>query len=334
MKSKITAISYFFPERLVFNGEIENELQHKNQHLHVPENIIEITTGIQSRRFCRDDEYNSTLASSAGLALFKKYNINPKDIDLLIFASAGQDLIEPATSHIVQDTLKTNCRVFDIKNACNAFIDGLIIADSCIKSGLHKNVLIVTGEASSKSIKWSLKDRADLKNSFPGYTLGDMGTAVLVQGSNDGSGLVVSDCLNDSSKWEVGTLPTGGSRHPRGDEYTYFRGDGPELKNSFERIAPNFFNTFLEKNKINKDTIDHICMHQVSEYYLNEMTSLLKIDDKKIIHTAKDFGNVAAATLPLQLALLNEGNKLKKGDSILLIGLAGGVSVELVYFIW
>ena len=51
MKSKITAISYHFPEKLVFNSEIENELQQKNQHLHVPENIIEITTGIQSRRF-------------------------------------------------------------------------------------------------------------------------------------------------------------------------------------------------------------------------------------------------------------------------------------------
>ncbi len=334
MKSKIAALAYSSPERRVFNSEIEKDLQLKNPHLHIPENLIEITTGIQSRMFSAEDEYNSTLAAKAGLVLFDQYNISPKDIDLLIFASAGQDLIEPATSHIVQDILKTNCRVFDIKNACNGFIDALVIADSCIKSGLHKSILIVTGEASSKSIKWNLKDRTDLKNSFPGYTLGDMGTAVLVQPSNDDSGLVLSDCLNDSSKWGIGTLPAGGSRHPRGDEYTYFQGDGAGLKNSFEKIAPSFFSNFLSKNRINKDAIDYICIHQVSDYYLKEMVALLQIDDRKTIHTAKDFGNVAAATIPLQLALLNGDKKLKKGDKILLVGLAGGVSIELVYFIW
>ncbi len=334
MKSKITALAYYLPEKIVTNSEIEAKLQQNNPHLHIPENIIGITTGIKSRRFCGENEYNSTLASKAALVLFEKYSINPKDIDLLIFASAGQDLIEPATSHIVQDILKTSCRVFDIKNACNGFIDALIVADAFIKSGIHKNILIVTGEVCSSVIKWNLKDRDDLKNSFPGYTLGDMGTAILVQESNNDFGLVVSECLNDSSKWKVGTLPTGGSRHPRGDEYTYFSGDGPQLRDSFAKIAPKFFNDFLIKNNIDKDTIDHICMHQVSKAYLEEMVSSLKIDPNKIIHTAEQFGNVAAATIPLQLALLNEKEKIKKGDKILLIGLAGGVSVELVYIIW
>lgn len=334
MKSNIHALAYAAPEKVVPNKELEEQLQKNNPHVHIPANIIDITTGIVSRRFCEEDEYNSTLAARAALSLFKRYSIDPRDIDLLIFASAGQDLIEPATSHIVQDMIRTSCRVFDIKNACNGFMEALIVADSFIKTGLHKNILIVTGEASSKSIKWHLNDRDDLKRSFPGYTLGDMGTAVLVQASHDDSGLIESRCINDSSKWSAGTLPAGGSRHPRGDEYTYFQGNGTELKSAFEKIAPEFFNSFLRKNNLTLQDIAYVCMHQVSELYVNEMASLLGIDTTKIIHTAKDYGNVAAATIPLQLSLLDEKKMLQKGDRLLLVGLAGGVSVELVYLIW
>ena len=66
-----------------------------------------------------------------------EYIVGVDDVDVLIFASAGQDLIEPATANIVQEKLGTACQAFDVKNACNSFLNGLQLAESLILSGAY-----------------------------------------------------------------------------------------------------------------------------------------------------------------------------------------------------
>lgn len=334
MDAKIRIISYVLPERAVTSYELEDALRDRNPSIRISSGIIESTTGITSRRFSKDDEYNSHLAARAAAKALEDSGLYPEDIDLLIFASAGQDLLEPATGHIVQDMLGTNCRVFDITNACNSFLNALEVADSLIASGAHQRVLIATGEVASKSIKWDLINRSDFKKSFAGYTLGDAGAAAIIEKSDGISGIVAHAGMADSKKWEVGTLPGGGSRHPRGDEWTYFQGNGSALKEAFENIGPEFLERFLSEQQVSLIDISRIYIHQVSIPYLDSFINALGISSSKVIRTVSTLGNIAAATIPVALCLSDEDKPHEKGDLILLIGLAGGISLEAMLVRW
>ena len=334
MNSKIRAVSYYLPERVVASTEIEDILRQKNSGIRIQIGIIESTTGIATRRFSRDDQYNSHLAAQAARQVLETTTVRPEEIDLLIFAAAGQDLLEPATAHIVQQMLGTYCSVFDVKNACNSFVNALQVADAFIAAGQYKKILIATGETPSKSIKWDLKDRNDFKKSFAGYTLGDAGAAALIEKADADSGILSYMGTADSAQWEAGSLPGGGSRHPRGDEYSYFQGDGAALKEAFEKIGPDFLREFLNTQQVTADQIATVFIHQVSVPYLDSFTNAFGLDPAKICKTIDTHGNVAAATIPLGMCLYQEKNLLKTGDLILVVGLAGGISLEAMLMRW
>ncbi|MFB6225012.1 MAG: 3-oxoacyl-ACP synthase III family protein, partial [Candidatus Paceibacteria bacterium] len=266
--------------------------------------------------------------------LFTNFGIKREEIDLLIFASAGQDLIEPATSHIIQNLLQTNARVFDIKNACNAFIDALSIGHNFIQNNEHQRILIVSGEASSKAIKWRLTDKQDFKNSFAGYTFGDLGTAILLEKDPYPNHSMTFTYFSDSSVWSSGTLPGGGSRHPHDEAYTYFQGNAAGLDTVFRNSFPSFYTSFLKKNNLNVEDIKHVCMHQVTRSYTEEMVKYLNINPNNLQTTISTYGNVAACTLPLQLNLFRQEHTFNHGDITLLIGLAGGMSITLGLLRW
>jgi 3-oxoacyl-[acyl-carrier-protein] synthase-3 len=57
---------------------------------------------VKNRYFVDEGEYSSDLAVKAANACFNNSKIPKSEVELLIFASASQDIIEPATANIVQ----------------------------------------------------------------------------------------------------------------------------------------------------------------------------------------------------------------------------------------
>ena len=67
---------------------------------------------------------------------WRRAGIEPRDVDLLIFASASHDVAEPATANMVQAALGCDrAAVMDVKNACNSFLNGLDVAQAFIETG-------------------------------------------------------------------------------------------------------------------------------------------------------------------------------------------------------
>src|SRR3989441_6542060 len=179
----------------------------------------------------------SAWAGGAGGRVRGRPGSTPAEVDLLIYASVSQDLVEPATANIVQEKVGTRCPVFDLKNACNSFLNALQVAEALIQNGTYRTILVTVGELPSRCIKWSLRDREDLRLSFPGYTLGDAGAAALLQPSDNGRGIYYRNFKTASRFWDLGVIPGGGTMHPRGDEWTYIQGDGTRLKDAFFEVG-------------------------------------------------------------------------------------------------
>ena len=216
MRARITAVAAHLPERTVTSAEVEERIAAES----APDGgyrphptIVERLTGIRARHVMRDDEQASDLAVAASRDVLARRGLRAAGIDLLIFGSASQDLIEPATAHIVAARLGASCPVFDVKNACNSFLNALQTAEALIRTGQHERVLVCTGESPSRAIRWKVRDRAQFVDAFAGYTLSDGGAAALVEAAPDG-GIFYRDFAAVSGAWRIGTLPAGGSMHP------------------------------------------------------------------------------------------------------------------------
>jgi 3-oxoacyl-[acyl-carrier-protein] synthase-3 len=287
-------------------------------------------TGIRSRHYVDDALQASDLATEAGQRTLRLAGATCADVDLLVWGSASQDLVEPATAHIVAAKLGLNCPVFDVKNACNSFLNALQVGAALLATRSYRTALVVTGESPSRAIRWSVGDQAGFIESAPGYTMGDAGAAVLLTYDEDCEGIFYQDHRAWSHHWSIATLPGGGSMHPRGDEWTYFSGDGSRLRDTFQSIGPGLFTDALARTNLRYEDFAAIFCHQVTQPFLELFCREAGLPMNRLLLTVAETGNVASATLPMQLAMALEQGRVRRGDQVMLAGLAGGLSMGVM----
>ena len=326
--ARIAALGVYLPERTRTTRQTERDLREQNPALKLATGLIGRLTGVDSVHIRPEGWQTSDLAVAASRKALAE---SPGPIDLVIFASASQDLIEPATSHIVAAKLGLDCPVMDVKNACNSVLNAMQVAEALISGGQYRRVLIASGEQPSHGVRWSLRDHEQFIRSFPGYTMSDGGAAVILEATDDpGTGILDSSFIAVSRHWEVGTLPTGGSMNPRDMDRAYFDMDGSALQEAFLELGPQPVLDLLEKNGLVWDDFDLVAIHQVALPYLPPIFDRLGVAPDKSVITIADHGNLASVTLPLQLSLAREAGVVSPGSLVLLIGLAGGISLGLM----
>jgi 3-oxoacyl-[acyl-carrier-protein] synthase-3 len=328
MKVGITGIAYALPAREVRTDELQRRVAEASG-LALPPRLFEQATGITRRRLVADGEYASDLAIDAATKVLAEAGRDPLDIDLLLFASATRDMAEPATAHVVQAALGSRAHALDVTNACNSFLNGIDLARSMILAGRATRALVVTGETPSRSMRPRLESMAQARTAFAGYTFGDAGAAVLIEPVAAG-GILDVDTETHSEHWTAGGIPGGGSRHPRGDEHTYFTGDGHQLRAIFERIGAGLLDRVARRTGLGYDDYAKVLVHQVTVHYLDRFAEVAGVPRDKLEVTVGELGNVASATLGVQMARVLPS--LRTGDKVLLVGLAGGVS--LMTMVW
>ncbi|ACY97653.1 MULTISPECIES: 3-oxoacyl-ACP synthase III family protein [Thermomonospora] len=326
----LTGVTAFLPERTLTSREVEDRIARHSDGYRPLAGIVTRMTGIRSRHLAADDQQASDLAAAAARSLLERRGLTPGDVDLLIFGSASQDLVEPATAHIVSAKLGTTCPVFDVTNACNSFLNALQVAEALIRTGQHARALVCTGEIPSRAIRWKVRDFKQFVESFPGYTLSDGGAAALLEPVPRG-GIFHRAFEADSTAWNVGTLPGGGTMHPRDPEYTYFHADGRRLKDAFLALGSGLFDKALADTGLSWDDFAVICVHQVAMPYLELLREQTGIPADRLVVTLPEHGNLASVTLPLQLATALEEGRCGPGDRVALLGLAGGVSLGVIF---
>lgn len=349
--ARIAAVAVHLAERTVDVAEAERALHRRNPRVVPRIPMVARLTGVRQVHVLRDDEQASDLAVSAARRLLDAEGLAPRDVDLLLFASASQDMVEPATSHIVAAKLGVRAPVMDVKNACNSVLNGIEVAEALIGTGRYARVLVASGEAPSRAVRWDVPDRATYALSAPGYTMSDAGAAVLVEAvsvadeveaelagnagdARPASGILASAFAAESAHWDVGMLPGGGTAHPRDADRSYFEIDGSRLRDVFLALGTGTVREALGRAGIGWDDVALVAVHQVAVSYLADVHAALGVPADRTIVTVADHGNVASASLPLQLVTALETGRLHRGDVVVLVGLAGGISMGVMVVRW
>src|SRR5687768_3117959 len=100
----ITAAAGCLPEQALTTADLQQQVATASG-LPLPAGMFAQATGITQRRVAAAGQYASDLATGAARQVLADRDLDPLDVDLLLFASATRDMVEPATAHVVQDAL-------------------------------------------------------------------------------------------------------------------------------------------------------------------------------------------------------------------------------------
>lgn len=329
MNLKIESVAHYIPENKYYNKNIEKKIS--KTFPQIPFWILEEMTWVKTRYFVSKWEYASDLAIKASEKCFSKSTIKKEDIDLLIFSSASSDIIEPATGNIVQKWLWLRCPIFDVKNACNSFLNWLDIADAFIKSWKYKNILICSWETPSKVIKYNVTNRIEFKKYFAGYTFWDAWAAMIVTWTDKKKWILLTYFYSDGNEWDLWTIMWWWSRYPH-DDLNYFIWEPWKLRDKFRSIWSDTFNMYLKKLWWKKEEIKKVFVHQVAISNFEYIQKITEIEKNKFYITLPKYWNIASCCIPTWISEYTEKKTLEKWDKIVLMGFASGFSYGLVFY--
>ncbi len=327
----IEKIGIFLPNEIVSNAAIEAQVRQVDTGSQLPAGLLQRLFGCGTRRFAASHMQVSDLAAEAARKILVP--ADTKTIDLLIFAAASSDLIEPATANIVQAKLGLQCPVMDIKNACNSFASALQVASAFIASGVYRRVLIVNGEKLSQVIQFNPRNAEHLRRCLSGYTLGDAGAAMIV--STEGPHEVVHHNFNSwGEHWPLCTVAGGGSQSFRNPDSYYFESDTAAMGGLFKERLPAMIESSLAATGWTGEEVNFMVSHQVAGDTAKRITASFGRPLHHTTDTFRDYGNVAAATLPLALHQAAATGEIGPGSKVMALGLAAGISLSVQLFKW
>jgi 3-oxoacyl-(acyl-carrier-protein) synthase III len=332
VRPTITGTGRHLPEAVWTSAMVEEEVDRRSDGWRIPKGLIRMAAGVTQRRFAPEGTTSSDLAAAAGQEALAAAGLQPAAVDVVVFASASHDVAEPATANIVQAELGCcHAAVLDVKNACNSFLCGLDVAQAFIETGRAERVLVTAGERLFPTIKWSIRDDADLAVRLPALTLGDAGAACVVEPTTDPErGLLPGVFESDGRHWRLSTVLGGGSMYGADAEGMFFECRSTELQRLAVERVPAVVTHALMKLGWDLDDVALVVPHQVSRAVIERIASLLAFPIERCMVTIDRFGNTAAASIPLALDVALEEGRAHPGDKVLLVGGAAGFSAGVI----
>lgn len=315
---RVDRLGYHLPPRVQTAEELAPQLG-------VTPRWIRRRTGVVERRIA--DEDIAVLAARAGRAALGS---GPPPTLLLNCGLSPAQLI-PDTSVFVQKELGlTGIPSFSVHATCLGFLAALQTAAGLLHAGLHERVLVVAAERGTMC--------RDLDHPPSAALIGDAAAAAVLTRSEGSSALRAFEMITVPEGAELARLEGFGSRKHPDDPATTpadhrFRMDGPRIYRLTVKLARRLLDRVLAQADLTLDEVDLVVPHQASgpALLLLQRWGIPASKTVNILHRA---GNCIAASLPLALAIAHEEGRLKRGDTVLLLGTGAGVSVAAAVLRW
>jgi 3-oxoacyl-[acyl-carrier-protein] synthase-3 len=293
---------------------------------------IRTRTGIQQRHIVEKGTPTSTIAAAAAQDALRKRGIPASEVDLIIVATVTPDMMFPATACIVQHKIEaTKAWGFDISAACSGFLYALTTGAQFIESGSHQKVLVIGSDVMSSIMDYTDRSTCVL--------FGDAAGAVLLEPSEDDTGIVDFHNEVDGSGGCYLHMPAGGSAMPTTKETVekglhYLKQDGAHVFKYASRKMADVSKMIIDRNHLTPEQVDLFIAHQANLRIIRSAQERMGLPDEKVVVNIHEYGNTTAATIPLAMGTAMDQGRLKPGHRVVVAAVGAGFTVGATLLRW
>ncbi len=314
--SKIVGTGSYLPAKRVTNHELAAQLA--EQGIETSDEWIVTRSGISARHYAEPGQLSSDLALQAAQRALEAAGMQANDIDLIIMATSTPDHLGgfPSTACVVQRKLgiTNGAPAMDVQAVCSGFVYAMSVADSFIKSGAHKNVLVIGAEVFSRIL--------DFKDRTTCVLFGDGAGAVIMSASQE-PGVLATKLHADGSHGHIlcvpGSIDNGAVA---GSAYLYM--DGPAVFKLAVSLLDKVAREALEAARMQSTEVDWLVPHQANIRIMQGTAKKMGLPLEKMVVTVAEHGNTSAASIPLALDQAVRDGRIRPGHTVMMEGVGGG----------
>ncbi|MGO4158560.1 beta-ketoacyl-ACP synthase III [Cupriavidus sp. YAF13] len=312
--AKIIGTGSYLPPRRVTNQDIAAQLAEKG--IETSDEWIFSRSGISARHWAEPDVTSSDLAVKAAERALEAAGIDRQSIDLIIVATSTPDFVFPSTACLVQQKLgiTNNCAAFDLQAVCSGFVYALATAEKFIRSGSHRNALVIGSEVFSRILDFNDRTTCVL--------FGDGAGAVVLSASEE-PGILSSAMHSDGSHVDILCVPgnvSGGNI--TGNPFLHM--DGQAVFKLAVTVLDKVAREALAGAQFPAEKVDWLIPHQANIRIMQSTAKKLGLPAERMVATVHEHGNTSAASIPLALDVAVRDGRIGAGHHVLMEGVGGG----------
>jgi 3-oxoacyl-[acyl-carrier-protein] synthase-3 len=318
MRSLVVGTGSYAPAKVVTNADLEKLVETNDQW------IVE-RTGIRARRVAAPEEASSDLAVKASLRALEMAKVAPEEVEAIIVGTITPDYPFPSAAAVIQGKLRNKrAFAFDVSAACAGSIYALAVADRFVASGAIRNALVVGVDTLTRITDWTDRNTCIL--------FGDGAGAMVLRPTDDPKrGLGATRLHADGSLVPILFQPGGGSKDPISrkvveEKSHYVKMNGREVFKVAVRALEENCREVLAEEKLTPGDVTWVIAHQANKRILDATLDRLEIPASKCWMNLEHYGNTSAASVPMTLDEANRAGWFKRGDTILMMAIGGGMA--------
>ena len=351
----ITGTGSYVPTGIITNKDFSRNIFYNDDgvafettHEEISEKFLAIT-GILERRYVSDDLVSSDIGAKAAAIAIRDAGIDKEEIDQIIVAQNFGDVKKntiqtdtiPSLASRIKHILEIDnpqCIAYDVLFGCPGWIQGLIQAESFIRSGLARKCLVIGTETLSRVV--DMHDRDSMI-----YADGAGACVVEMREGSTREGILSSSMASYTRK-EAYYLYLGKSNYSGSDpNIRYLKMHGRKIYEFALTHVPQAMKTCLERAQADISDVKKIFIHQANEkmddeiikrfYRMYKVKEVPKGITPMNIHK---LGNSSVATVPTLFDQVRkrEGeekcHKLEKGDLIMFASVGAGMNINAIAY--
>lgn len=289
---------------------------------------VEAQFGIASRGVAASHETSSMMAAEASRRALEMAGWKDGAFDVLIGGCGVMEQPIPSTAILVQQKLRlghSGIPAFDVNQTCLSFLAALDVASMGIALGRWRRALIFASDIASAGL--------DPANPKTMSIFGDGAAAIAIEAAPGGdSGLLASRFESYGYAHELAQLRAGGTRLRVEEGYdalvtgSHFQMDAFGIFKAAARCLPKLIDSVLEKAGVARGELKAIVCHQASAPGVEHVRRLFEPAPDRVVNIFATTGNQIAASLPTVLAHALDTGCVRKGDALMMLGTAAGIS--------
>ncbi|MDQ3282166.1 MAG: ketoacyl-ACP synthase III [Acidobacteriota bacterium] len=344
MRSIITGSGIGVPDNVVTNDALARIMDTSDEW-------IRTRSGVEQRRYVDDGVGSSDLGMLAAEAALSAAGRSKEEIDAIIFATMTPDHFFPGNGPVLQAKMgfAESTPTFDIRQQCSGFLYGLDLADSLVRSGKYKRVLLIGSDVHTPFMPWQNNWDATMGRSSRETTpeefaentkfrdrtvlFGDGAGAVVVEAEEgDTRGLLAAKLFTNGSNIEALFVPGVGFRkRPYVDEAQVANREfipimeGREVFKQAVSKMPEAVREVCAAANIDVAQLDLLLIHQANLRIVEAVAKQLGLPPEKVPHNIERYGNTTAGTLPILFHECMADGRIQPGMLICFTALGSGL---------